>query len=300
MAANLKDRLARQASGESHLSFDPTGNDEQRLVPIRMSSIEPDPKNPRQARTNVSELAASIREQGLLQPIVVESLDEGKRYRIIAGHRRFLACLEVGLSTVNCIVRTVDEQQRIALQIIENIHRENLQPVDEARAIRRLKDEFNLPHESLAERLGKSKTWVSQVLRILDLPEAILSDVQTSEHLNKSVLLEIAKETDADKQAKLYADAKTGGMTVKKARTAKEKTAVPKAKAAVHMIILDNVTITLCFQKKNATREEIISALEAAITTEKAKKHALGFTETSSDSSFPAVFGHACKGSSTP
>lgn len=270
MAANLKDRLARQASGVSQLAFDPTGNDEQRLVPVRLTSIEPDPNNPRQKVGSVSELAASIKEHGLLQPIVVEPIEDGRRYRIIAGHRRFLACQALSHSTVNCIVRTVDQQQRLALQIIENIHRENLKPVDEARAIRRLKDEFNLAHDALAERLGKSKAWVSQVLRILDLPSEILTDVQTSEPMSKSVLLEIAKEADPKKQSVLYARAKTGGMTVKNARAEKGKAASAKPKSAVHTISLEKVTVTLRFKKKTATREDRIEALEAAIASEKA------------------------------
>ena len=269
--ANLKDLLARKASGEDRMNFDPTGRDEQRLLPVRITSIEPDPDQPRKVIGDVTELADSIREHGLLQPIIVEPIDGGRRYRILAGHRRYKACQEAGLTTISCVVRTVEEQSRLALQIIENLHRENLNPVDEARGFKRLMDEFNLNQRELAKRLGKSLGSINQTLRVLDLSEEVLSNVQTSEHLSKSVLLEIAKEEDPKKQIALFEKAKVGELTVRKARDGNGN-ATKKTKSAIYTIALKSVTLTLRFQKKNPTKVDRLAALEEALGIEKKSK----------------------------
>lgn len=270
MAANLKEKLARQASGETRLDFDPTGRDEQRLLPIRLGSIEPDPEQPRADIGDVSELAESIRKHGLLQPIVVEPIEDGRRYRILAGHRRYKACGEAGFETIQCIVRTVEEHTRLELQVIENLHRKDLSPVEEARALKRLMDEFNLNQRDLAKRLGKSLGSVNQTLRILSLSDEALESVQTSEQLTKSVLLEVAKEDDPKKQLSLIDKAKAGQLTVRKARQEKGRGGgAEKPKSAVHSIVLENATVTIRFRKKTVTRDERIAVLQAALDQEK-------------------------------
>jgi len=269
MAASLKEKLARQASGETRLDFDPTGRDEQRLIPVRLGNIDLDPNQPRVEIGDVSELAQSIRQHGLLQPIVVEPIENGRRYRILAGHRRYKACKEAGFESIPCIVRTVEEHARLELQVIENLHRKDLSPVEEARALKRLMDEFNLHQRDLAKRLGKSLGSVNQTLRILSLSEEALESVQTSEQLTKSVLLEVAKEDDPKKQLTLIGKAKAGQLTVRKARQEKGRGVADKPKPAVHSIVLENATVTIRFRKKTVTREERIAALQAALDYEK-------------------------------
>src|SRR5271154_3212952 len=131
MATGLKERLPRQASGDTDLGFDPLGTDESRLVSILLELVDPDPNQPRKNLGDLSELAASIREHGVINPIIVEVAGSG-RYRIIAGERRFAACHSLGLPTVPCIVRTVAEQSRLTLQLIENLQRKDLPPAGEA------------------------------------------------------------------------------------------------------------------------------------------------------------------------
>ena len=142
MAAELKDRLARQAAGDTDLGFDPLGTDEARLVSILLDLIDPDPQQPRKTIGDLTELALSIREHGVINPIIVEVSGSG-RYRIIAGERRFAACRSLGLRTVPCIVRTVADQSRLILQLIENLQRKDLHPVEEARAFKRLSGSLN-------------------------------------------------------------------------------------------------------------------------------------------------------------
>ncbi len=266
--ASLKDVLSKKAQEGSVIDFDPTGRDEQRLLSIAISSIDPDPLQPRSVVGDVKELTDSILEHGLLQPIIVEPQQGTSRYKILAGHRRFKACQEAGLKTVKCIVRTVEEQSRLALQIIENLHREDISPVDEARSFQRLMDECSLTQRDLAKKLGKSLGSISQTVRILDLSEEILANVQTSEHLSKSVLLEIAKESDPKKQKALFEKARAGGLTVRKAREG-TKGGKPKAKGGSQTIKLEGAQVRVSFQKKNPTHADLLEALKEAL--EKAK-----------------------------
>jgi len=270
MAFVLKDRLARQAAGETQLNFDPTGRDEPRLVLLPLSLIDPDPDQPRKDLGDCADLALSIRENGVIQPIIVEPVG-GDRYRILAGERRHAACRSLGLETIPCIARTAAAQSRLELQLVENLHRKDLHPVEEARAFKRLLDEFNLTQRDLARRLGKSLASVNQTLRILDLNAEVLADVQTSEHANKSLLLEIVKEADAARQQTLWQQAQSGELTVRKAREekpAKAKTGAPGAKATID---LPEGRIVIHFRSGEATPERIIEALELALSTQRSQ-----------------------------
>jgi ParB family chromosome partitioning protein len=270
MALALKDRLARQAAGESSLTFDPTGRDEPRLATLPVALIDADPNQPRKQLGELADLAMSIREQGLINPLVVEVVD-GDRYRLITGERRLAACRGLGLATVPCIVRTVAEHSRLAVQIIENIHRKELHPVEEARAFKRLMDEFNLTQRELAGRVGKSVAAINQTLRILDLPSDLLADVQTSEHATKSVLLEIAKETDPARREMLWQKAQTGELTVQRARLAKQTGSRKRPKKARAVIELPEATVAVTFRSGEATADRVCEALELALSTQRSQ-----------------------------
>jgi len=133
--------------------------------------------NPHQPRTHfdehaLEELAASIREHGLLQPLVVTELVSGD-YQLIAGERRWRAVRSAGLATVPVIVKEATPQQQLELALIENIQRADLDPIEEARAFRALVDDFGLTHEQIAQRIGKSRPLVTQMLGLLRLPGPI-------------------------------------------------------------------------------------------------------------------------------
>ncbi|MBA1259004.1 ParB/RepB/Spo0J family partition protein [Pseudomonas sp. HR1] len=120
--------------------------------------------------TALEELANSIRVQGLMQPIVVRAIGEG-RYEIIAGERRWRASQQAGLDRIPALVRDVPDQVAIALALIENIQRQNLNPLEEAMALQRLQDEFELTQAQVAEAVGKSRSGVTNLLRLLALAE---------------------------------------------------------------------------------------------------------------------------------
>jgi len=134
--------------------------------------------NPRQPRVNfhpteLDELAASIREHGVLQPLIVAQDEQSGGYVLIAGERRLQAARQVGLTSVPVIVRQATDQQRLEMAIIENVQREDLSPLEEAEAYRQLAEDFNLLHEDIAARVGKSRVTVTNTLRLLKLPDAV-------------------------------------------------------------------------------------------------------------------------------
>jgi len=142
---------------------------------IPVDNIDP---NPRQPRTRFDEeslegLAASIREVGILQPIVVGPADQNGRHVLVAGERRLRASKLVGLDQIPAVVRESDEAARLAESLIENVQREDLGPLEEAEAYRALMEDFNMRHEDVAQRVGKSRSAVTNSVRLLNLPGQI-------------------------------------------------------------------------------------------------------------------------------
>lgn len=140
-------------------------------IEIELSAIVPNPWQPRRnAETQaIQELADSIREHGLLQPLLVTATDDGY-YQLIAGERRWLAAQMAGLERVPAIVREATPEEALALALVENIQRADLNPLEEASAYRRLVDEFGLTQEEVARRVGRSRASVANALRLLHLP----------------------------------------------------------------------------------------------------------------------------------
>lgn len=140
---------------------------------IPIAEIDPNLSQPRKVfdAQSLEQLAQSIKQSGLLQPILV--VEEGLRYRIIAGERRYRACRMAGLTSIPCLVRDLNESEQLEAALIENIQREDLNPIEEAQAIQSLILHFQYTQEDAAQRLGKSRPAVANQLRLLTLPDAI-------------------------------------------------------------------------------------------------------------------------------
>jgi ParB family chromosome partitioning protein len=147
----------------------------ERRVPI--GEIRPNPRQPRRFfdEERISELAESIRQQGILQPLVVRRVDHG--YELIIGERRFRAAQRAGLDRVPVVVKEVTDAESLEMALVENIQREELTPIEEALAYRQLMEEFHLTQEEVANRVGKSRPVVTNLLRVLQLPEEIKEEV---------------------------------------------------------------------------------------------------------------------------
>ena len=144
-----------------------------RIVNVAIDNIAKNPSQPRHKFNpdNLRELADSILEHGILQPLVVTQVGQG--YELISGERRLQASAMAGLETVPVIIRAASEQEKLELALVENIQRSDLNPIEEAKAYAKLEDEFSLTQENVAKRVGKSRSAIANSLRLLTLPEEI-------------------------------------------------------------------------------------------------------------------------------
>ncbi|WCE05475.1 ParB/RepB/Spo0J family partition protein [Pseudoxanthomonas sp. JBR18] len=183
-----------------------------RTVPV--GELQPGRYQPRQAMdpAKLDELADSIRAQGVIQPIVARAVDTGG-YEIVAGERRWRASQLAGLAEVPVVVRELDDRTVIAMALIENIQREDLNPLEEAQSLQRLINEFSLTHGQAAEAVGRSRAAVSNLLRLLELPPAIrhLLEARRLEMGHARALLTLSPEL----ASKLAAEAADQGWSVR-------------------------------------------------------------------------------------
>ncbi|MBQ4159522.1 MAG: ParB/RepB/Spo0J family partition protein [Clostridia bacterium] len=176
------------------------------VIMLKLSQVEPNREQPRKAfdEEKLAALADSIREHGVIQPILVQDIGNGQ-YQIIAGERRWRASRMAKIKEIPAIVRTYDEQTVMEVALIENLQRENLNPVEEALGYKCLMDEFNLTQEKIAQRVGKSRPAVANALRILSLTESVqkmLSDGLLSSGHARAILslqTEVLQETLAER-----------------------------------------------------------------------------------------------------
>lgn len=160
----------------------PVGASEQvQLLPI--ASISPNPQQPRKIfeEDQLEDLATSIKQHGIIQPLIVIAAEGVDRYTLIAGERRLRAAKLAGLKDVPAIVRTASQQEQLEFAIIENVQREDLNPIERARAYQSLADQFSLTHEDIAQRVGKSRVTVTNTLRLLNLPVVVQQTLQSGE-----------------------------------------------------------------------------------------------------------------------
>lgn len=186
------------------------------LLEIALEKIVENPRQPRRhfSPAQLEDLIGSIKEHGILQPLVVTVLDDG--YELIAGERRFRASKALGLKTVPAIVREANEQEKLELALIENIQRQQLNAVEEALAYKALIDEFSLTQQQVAERVGKQRSTVANIVRLLDLDESMLEAIVDG-RLTKSHARTLLAEADPDRRQQLFEQMLRGDVSVREA-----------------------------------------------------------------------------------
>jgi ParB family chromosome partitioning protein len=144
---------------------------------VAIERIVPSPFQPRRSfdETKINELAASIRNQGIIQPLVVRRKEDG--YELIAGERRWRAAMRAGLTEVPVVIRAASDHEALQLALVENLQREDLNPIEEASGYRRLQEEFNWSQEEMADKVGKSRPAIANALRLLSLPKDVQQEV---------------------------------------------------------------------------------------------------------------------------
>ncbi len=201
--------------------------DGERLLTLPVESLVPGKYQPRTRmnETALAELADSIRTQGLMQPILARSIPGG-RYEIIAGERRWRASQQAGLKEVPVLVRVVEDEAALKMALIENIQRENLNPLEEAQGIQRLIQEFSMTHQTAAESVGRSRVAVSNLLRLLNLAKPVQALLMNGEldmgHARALLPLSHAKQVDAAQ------DLVRRGLSVREAERLAARLAKPR------------------------------------------------------------------------
>jgi ParB family chromosome partitioning protein len=186
-----------------------------KMVPL--SAIEADPRQPRSMMGDLTELVASIRDKGILEPILVRPFPgdvpvSGALYQIISGERRFRAAQEAGLYEVPVIEMDVSEQEALEIALIENLQRKDLTPFEEAEGYRALAERHDYTHEEIAESIGKSRTVVTESLSLLAMPARVRDTVQALGITSKSLLLEVLKGDNEPEMIRLLEEVARQGL----------------------------------------------------------------------------------------
>jgi ParB family transcriptional regulator, chromosome partitioning protein len=245
----------------------PEGEAIGRLIPIE--DIEANPNQPRRSLGELAELVASIREKGILEPLLVRTI-EGRRYQIIAGERRYRAAVEAGLDEVPCIIRESSDAETMELALIENLQRKDLTAFEEADGLLALAESHGYTHEKMAEKLGKSRSSVTETLSLAAMPEDIRQMCRLADIQSKSLLIQIVRQSDSKKMmALLERFQKEGVSTRQDARqaTANRKKAAGRPKNFVFRYQPKEKAFKLAlqFRRSEVDRGEIIRTLRAII-----------------------------------
>ncbi|MBI3379996.1 ParB/RepB/Spo0J family partition protein [Candidatus Gottesmanbacteria bacterium] len=241
----------------------------QSLINLDLNLLQPNPLQVRSLIKSESlvDLVESIKEHGILEPIVVAKTPAG--YQIIAGERRWRAAKIVGLSTVPVVVKETSTQGMLEMALVENVQREDLNPIERAQGLQRLIDEFSVGVTEIAKRIGKSPAYVSNSLRLLALPDAIKDGI-ISEDITEGHARAIAGLTDVKLMVEVYKTILTEGSSVRRAeeivRQIKEKTEPIKRAVAekIQSVELEHLADEIC-KKLNANVHVSQSKVSAKI-----------------------------------
>ena len=232
-----------------------------RMVPI--DQVDPNPDQPRQVMGDLSELMASIAEKGIIEPLIVRQ--RRGRFQIVAGERRYQAAVQVGLREVPVMIRDVDDAELIEIALIENLHRRDLSPFEEADALHALARDHGFKHEDLARQLGKSRTSVTESLSLNAMPDAVRELCRLADITSKSLLLQVVRQRDTQQMIALVEQLtrNAGQATREQARaaTAKPKPGRPKSFIFKYVPPGKTFNLNLKFRKSDVDRGEIIAAL---------------------------------------
>ncbi|MFN2598325.1 MAG: ParB/RepB/Spo0J family partition protein [Pyrinomonadaceae bacterium] len=243
---------------------------------ITLELLDPNPEQPRVEIGDLTELIASIKEKGVLEPLLVKpSQSVAGRWMIIAGERRWRASIAAGLKEVPCIELDVDERAVAEIALIENMQRKDLTAWEEADGLAALCEKFGYTHEDVAKKVGKSRTTVTEALALAALPETIREQCRRADITAKSTLLEIARRPDGTTMQQLLNEIMNKGLSregVRKAR--REKLGDTSSKRGdfepsvfKYQSTEGGFSVEVIFRRTGVGREEVGSALREAINS---------------------------------
>lgn len=237
-----------------------------RLVPIE--DIDPNPNQPRQTVGDLSELVASVREKGILEPILVRP--SGSRFEIIAGERRYRAAMEVGLAEMPCVVREASDAETMEIALIENLQRKDLNPFEEADGLRVLAEAYEYTHEKMAQKLGRSRTSVTEVLSLTNMPASVRELCRLADISSKSLLLQIVRQSTPEKMVEMIERLQAEGVTTRQQARAALKPVKAGRGRPKHFVFRyqpkeKSFHLALQFKRADVPREDVVRALQSII-----------------------------------
>jgi ParB family chromosome partitioning protein len=238
---------------------------------IALDKLDPNPEQPRVEIGDLTELTSSIKEKGVLEPLLVKPSRLSGRWMIIAGERRWRAAREAGLREVPCIEMDVDDRAVAEIALIENLQRKDLTAWEEADGLRALCERFGYTHEQVAHKVGKSRSSVTEALSVAALPEAIRERCRRADISTKSLLLQIVRQPDEDAMLHMAEEIASRGMTRDDARQARRAriTGSRKAQASASPYTYRYVSpakdfrLELRFRRSKVESKEVAEALRA-------------------------------------
>jgi ParB family chromosome partitioning protein len=249
---------------------------------IDLDLLDANPNQPRRSMGDLSDLISSIKEKGLLEPVLVRKT--GTRFQIIAGERRYHASRAAGLRQIPCIEMEVDERGVMEISLIENLQRRDLTPFEESDAVLRLCEEFAYTHDKVAQKLGKSRSSVTELLSIARIPEEVREICRRADISSKSLLIEIARRNTVEEMMALASAAGTDRLSRDDAR--RMKAGVPQSQHpearpvdAVRPFTFRfhsperRFSVNLKFEQSEIRKDEIVQALRDLIHQIEASDH---------------------------
>jgi len=234
-----------------------------RMIPV--DQIRPNPDQPRKALGDLRELTESIRQKGVLEPLLVRFVPREDCYYIISGERRYHAARAAGQREVPCIEKMADDAETLEIALVENLQRKDLTPFEEADGLHRLASQFDYTHDDVAKKIGRARSSVSETLTLRNIPEGIRRKCIEHGVLAKTLLLQISKQPTEKRMLEMFARILQGGLTRDEARKerADEKAGVQRPQPFIFHYEPENEAFKfrLQFKKSQVSREELIRTL---------------------------------------
>jgi ParB family chromosome partitioning protein len=237
---------------------------------IRVDEIRPNPEQPRKALGDLRELTESVREKGVLEPLLVRFISSEGCFYIISGERRYHAARAAGLREVPCIEKSVDDAETLEIALIENIQRKDLTAFEEADGLHRLATQFEYTHEDMAKKIGRARSSVTETLSLRNIPEALRKKCVENGITSKSLLLQIARQPTEKKMSEMFQRILQGGLTRDEARRERreEQTGPQRPQPFIFHFEPQNdaFKFRIQFKKSHVSRDELILTLREILS----------------------------------
>ena len=238
-----------------------------RMIPT--DKVRPNPDQPRKTLGDLRELTDSVREKGVLEPLLVRYVPREDTYYIISGERRYHASKAAGLPEVPCIIKIADDAETLEIGLIENLQRKDLTPFEEADGLQRLADHFDYTHDDIARKIGRARFSVTETMSLHVIPSEIRKDCIERGILTKSLLLQVARQPSEKRMQEMVHRIAQGGLTRDEARKARQQQteSAPRPQPFLFDYRAEDESfhVRVQFRKSQVSREELASVLRSIL-----------------------------------